>query len=134
MYSVRLLKQLFWWKITPYVRSEDDPSDFRLDTPGFADASRSVLKPHLIRPGRNKGPPEFVTKLAEKLWFPEDMPKAKENQQEGENTPRDDKEQSGDLAAAAGASSAGDDLGQGEKNMFKEGDSIICSAKKMKLL
>ena len=133
MYSVRLLKQLFWWKITPQVRSDDDPSDFRLDTPGFADALRSALKPHLIRPCRNKGPPEFVTKLAAQLWSAEEMPKAKENQQEGENTPRDDKEKSGDLAAGASSVDAGDDLANplGD-NMFKEGESVICSAKKMK--
>ena len=69
------------------------------------------------------------------MWSAEEMPKAKENQQEGENTPRDDRGKSGDLAAGVSSVDAGTDLAKplGE-NIFKEGESVICSAKKMKHL
>ena len=63
------------------------------------------------------------------MWSAEEMPKPKENQQEGENTPRDEREQSGHVAAGASSVDAGAD-----QNMFKEGDSVICLAKKMKHL
>jgi hypothetical protein len=129
-YSIRLLKQLFWWKIAPQTSSDDDPSDIVLESAGFADALRSALKPHLIRPGRNRGIPEFVTKLSARLWSAEDMPKAKDDKVEGEGTPGTDKGK-GDAAGSgldAGAA-AGEALGG---ITFSEGDSVICSAKKNK--
>ena len=63
------------------------------------------------------------------MWSAEEMPKPKENRQEGESTPRDEREKSGDVAAGVSSVDAGAD-----QNMFKEGESVICSAKKMKHL
>jgi hypothetical protein len=59
------------------------------------------------------------------------MPKARENLLDGENTPRDDKEKKGE-APSSGVDAGGAPSAPQDDIMFKEGDSVICSAKKMK--
>jgi hypothetical protein len=120
-YAIRLLKQLFWWKISapPQGSVDDDSKDISLDADGFSEALRDALKPHIVRPSRQQKTPEFVTSLAARLWTAETMPKPRERKDgDDANTPRDEVKQSQ-------VSDAGEDL-------FKEGDQVRCLPGKRK--
>ena len=108
---------------------DDDPKDLQLDKPQtgtlFKDALRTALTLHMLRPGKNKEHPDFVNKLTPLLWEENNVPKPKDLS-EGDSTPR------GEQGESTGGSA--EDLSKSENPVpereFKDGETVMCSAKK----